>query len=831
MSETIPRRDIEWPVVRRYRGAELTRIAMPIGGIGTGCVSLGGRGQLIDWELFNRPAKGFNPDSFFCVRTSQPGASGASRGETQARVLEIGLSDAEFDGPHGSPAALAGLPRFRSGEFAAAYPFGQVTMTDPDLPIEATVRAFNPLVPGDAEASGLPAVSYQVRIRNTSAAELEVSVCGTLRNVVGREISGELPKTSSFTLRQLQGATVLLGTAAAVPADHEAAGTVALAALGSPADSHRLGWARRSWGDSLLDFWDDFAADGRLDPPDQTAAAATGSLVQTRRVPPGACVDFGFLITWHFPNRRGWTHRYQGPPNHSHSSDIVGNHYTGRFADALDVVRQFAPKLGELEQRTEQYVSTVTTSSLPPAVQDAVLSNAAVLKSPTCFRIADGTFLAWEGCNPDSGSCHGSCTHVWNYQYALEQLFPELAWSMREVEFAHALDERGMMSFRAGLPLATEGTGWPVAAADGQMGALLRLYRTWQFTGRTDLLERHWPAARKAMEFAWIPLGWDADRDGVMEGCQHNTMDVEYYGPSGVNQSWYLAALAACVEMAELVGDREFAVTCGEILALGAAGTDADVWNGEYYQQRIIPAGSADRIARGLRIRYDGDNPDVGSDDLADPDLQIGAGCTSDQLVGHAAALLCGLDTGLDPGHTAAATRAVARHNHRGEFFSHVNHLRTYAQGDEHGLLNCAFPRGDRPLRPFPYCDEVWTGLEYTAAIGLALLGDRASAEHAVADVRARYSGRRRNPFNEVECGDHYVRSMASFGLAHAWPRTVVQVATGSIELDPLPGRWPVIVGPLVGQVEVARVGGEVRARFVGSAPGKPVAVRVRAHA
>ncbi|RII14747.1 hypothetical protein DSC45_20550 [Streptomyces sp. YIM 130001] len=812
--------DADRPWLRHYRGQDRAHIVLPVGGIGTGCIGFGGRGQLLDWELFNRPAKGTGADSFFSVRLDD--------GErVTTRVLEASLLEHEYEGPHGSRSALHGLPRFRHGEFAAAHPFGQALLTDPELPVVATVSAYNPFVPGDAEASGLPLLIHRTRLHNTSDRTVEAAVCGSLQHIAGRGPDGRIPPGNTFSLVHSGGDTTTLAGRCGdtVAPDDEARGSLALAAVDGPVTSHRLTWARRSWGDSLLDFWDDFADDGRLEAPGEGARVPTGSLVVTRRIPPGACADFTFLIAWHFPNRRAWTHHFAGPPDYGHGGPLVGNHYTTRFTDAADVVRHAAPRLPEYLRRTRGYVETVTGSDLPEAVQDAVLSNAAVLKSPTCFRIADGTFLAWEGGNTDHGSCHGSCTHVWNYQYALEQLFPDLAWTMREVEFVHSLDERGKMSFRAGLPLATEGTKWPVAAADGQLGALLRLHRTWQLTGRDDLLAAYWPGARKALEFTWIPLGWDADRDGLLEGCQHSTSDVEYYGPNGINQSWYLGALAASAEMARAVGDTAFADDCEELLTRGATATDAELFNGEYYAHTVLPPGTADRIADGLRIRYDGDSPDVGSDDLVDPDLQIGPGCMTDQLAGHALARLCGLDDRLDPEHVTTALHSIVRHNHRAEFHSHFNHLRSYALGDEHGLLNCTYPHGGRPERPFPYCNEVWTGLEYTAAVALATHGMHDLAEHIVDDVRARYSGRTRNPFNEVECGNHYVRSMASFGLLHAWPRTVVDARSRTITLDPLPGRWPVIAGALVGTVEVT----EARtARFAGRYGGEPYELVLR---
>ena len=186
----------------------------------------------------------------------------------------------------------------------------------------------------------------------------------------------------------------------------------------------------------------------------------------------------------------------------------------------------------------------------------------------------------------------------------------------------------------------------------------------------------------------------------------------------------------------------------------------------------------------------------MGSDDVTDPDIQIGPGCSTDQLAGHVMALLGDLDDGLDTGHVRTALRSVFTHNHRHEFHTHVNHLRSYALGADRGLVNCTYPRGGRPRRPLPYCNEVWTGFEYSAAVGLAVIGERELAASIVSDVRDRHDGRGRNPFDEVECGNHYVRSMASFGLAHAWSHDVVVV-------DPVIGRWPVIAGGRLGHVEV----------------------------
>ena len=63
----------DWPVLKTYTGQYVNEIAMPLGGIGTGTVSIGGRGDLKDWELMNRGALGFLPAFKFVAPTISNG--------------------------------------------------------------------------------------------------------------------------------------------------------------------------------------------------------------------------------------------------------------------------------------------------------------------------------------------------------------------------------------------------------------------------------------------------------------------------------------------------------------------------------------------------------------------------------------------------------------------------------------------------------------------------------------------------------------------------------------------------------------------------------------
>jgi uncharacterized protein (DUF608 family) len=241
-----------------------------------------------------------------------------------------------------------------------------------------------------------------------------------------------------------------------------------------------------------------------------------------------------------------------------------------------------------------------------------------------------------------------------------------------------------------------------------------------------------------------------------MEGCQHNTMDVEYFGPNPEIEGWYLGALRAAEEMAWYLGENDFAEKCRLLFDQGSRWTDQHLFNGEYYQHEIRPIPDPMFIAPGLRIG-------MGAADLSDPAYQVGAGCLADQLVGQNMAHVCGLGYLLKPAHVRKALRSIYKYNRLTNFRSHFNNMRSYVLGDETALLVCAYPRGEQPKRPFPYATEAWTGLEYTAAVGMLYEGQLSPGLRSIEAVRLRYDGLKRNPFDEPECGHHYARAMAAW--------------------------------------------------------------------
>ncbi|HUS91742.1 MAG TPA: GH116 family glycosyl-hydrolase [Phycisphaerae bacterium] len=756
----------DWPVLRSYDRDHLGRIAMPLGGIGTGTVSLGGRGDLRDWEVVNRPAKGFTPaGSFFALWAKAAGRPGVTR------CIEGAIPPEQYEGDRGCVAPNHGLPRFRECSFAAAYPLGQVLLRDRDVPLDVRIEAFNPLVPADADDSGIPVAVLRFVLVNRTSRPVAASVCGSLLNLIGADGSGAplgwagdadpraMMKDNHNEFRAAKGLAGVHLFTKRPDTLAEPWGTMALATTQTRGVTHRTAWAAASWGGALLDFWEDFSADGRLEErTHEGEGPPTASLAASVRVPPRGSREVTFLLCWHFPNRYTWTpqRKPKGDSACCPADDRIGNYYATQYADAWDVAVRTAGRLGTLERRTVAFGRAFCGSDLPAEVKEAALFNLSTLRTQTCFRTPDGHLFGWEGCCDGRGCCHGSCTHVWNYEQATAFLFGDLAAGMREVEFLHATDARtGHMAFRTGLPL-DRARQWPMAAADGQMGCLMKLYRDWQLSGDGEMLRRLWPAARKAMEFCWIDGGWDADRDGVMEGCQHNTMDVEYYGPNPQMGLWYLGALRACEEMARHLGEDDFAATCRGLFERGRRWLDEHLFNGEYYEHEVRPPAGPDAIAPGLRTH-------MGAKDLAAPELQLGPGCLVDQLVGQFMAHVCGLGHLVRPDHVRKTLASICRHNLRRGFFEHFNHNRSFVMNDEAGLLMATYPRGRRPTQPFPYETEVMTGFEYAAAVGMLQEGMIDRGLECIRAIRDRYDGRKRNPFDEAECGHHYARAMASW--------------------------------------------------------------------
>jgi uncharacterized protein (DUF608 family) len=750
---------------RHFTGAALKEIAFPLGGIGTGTISLGGRGQLRDWEIFNRPAKGCDlPLCFFSIWARPDG------GDAVARILERRLLP-PFVGDRGlSPWAASALPRLEEATFVGTYPTATIRFHDSSLPVEAELEAFTPFVPLDDRVSGLPVAVFLWRLRNPSRRAVDVTLAYTQMNPVGYDGVTVLPRGRRQAMfggnvnewTDEHGIRGLRMSRPGFDPTHPGAGTVAVATTWRDVTFSEH-WERSGWFDDIQNFWDDFRADGRLPDraegtPSPAGETDAGTLGLRARIGPGETVELPVVLAWHFPSLVN----YWGPFETLPGQSVVGGRMTNWFAtqwpDAWAAATETLERLPDLTARTRTFRDALFDSTLPPEVLDAVSSQMSIIRTTTCLRTADGRFHAFEGCDDNAGCCPMNCTHVWNYAQALAFLFPQLERSVRLTDYQYNTLPDGEQKFRTMLPLQT-GVLWNyVAAADGQMGTLMKLYREWLVSGDDAYLRSLWPQAKKTLAYAWQL--WDPDRDGVMEGEQHNTYDIEFYGPNTMCGALYLGALRAAEEMARHLGDPD-AAEYARIYASGRARYDRELWNGEYYEQHVrMP--EPHEVQKG---KYPQRHPPAIRPGETTPRYQYGPGCLADQLLGQWFAHVVGLGHLLPADHVRTAAHSIFRYNFRASLVDHESCQRAYAVNEEAAVLQCTWPRGGRPQYPFPYADECWTGTEYAVAGLLMYEGEVAAGVEVVRAVRDRHDGVRRNPWDEFECGHHYARALASWAL------------------------------------------------------------------
>jgi uncharacterized protein (DUF608 family) len=323
-------------------------------------------------------------------------------------------------------------------------------------------------------------------------------------------------------------------------------------------------------------------------------------------------------------------------------------------------------------------------------------------------------------------------------------------------------DERGHQQFRSSLPIRPTPHGFH-AAADGQLGGIMKLYREWRISGDTAWMRSLWPQAQQSLAFCIE--NWDPAHTGTLIEPHHNTYDIEFWGADGMCTSFYLGALQAGIAMGRECGDDVSAFEA--LLAKGRKAMETTLWNGEYFIQKIQWTGlrAADPTTlEAWNVSYSAEARAIAQSE--GPKYQYGKGCLSDGVLGDWLARCCGVTPVLDSAKTGKHLAAVFKHNFRADLSDHANPQRPgYAFGKDAGLLLCSWPRGGKLALPFVYSDEVWTGIEYSVASHLMMMGQVKEALRVVRAVRDRYDGRYRNPFNEYECGHWYARAMSSYGL------------------------------------------------------------------
>jgi len=517
-------------------------------------------------------------------------------------------------------------------------------------------------------------------------------------------------------------------------------GTMTLALLG-PLDKNTTATADVAVGDASTVATADLSA------------VLVGQLGRSLHLKPGEERPVEFVVAWHFPNFRCL----------GVDSAPVGHSYAARFDSAAAVTRYIAGNFDRLAGDTRAWVETWYDSTLPYWFLDRTMSNTSTLATTTCYRFEDGRFWAWEGV----GCCFGTCTHVWHYAQAPGRLFPEIERIERErVNFGIGQHADGGIGMRTKLEGSNE------HADDGHCGRVLGVLREHQMSADASFLRRLWPKVKMAVEFM---IRRDGNADVMLEGAQPNTLDANWYGKISYISSLYLAMLKAGEAMATEMGDEKFAEQCREIASRGEKSI-LETFNGEYFFQ------------------------------IEDPrhkdEIGVGPGCYIDQIFGQTWAHWVGLGLLFDRKKQLSALRALWKYNFVpdvGPFREQFVPGRWYATAGDAGLIMCSWPKGGKNPAfekhwQYGYFNECMTGFEYQAAAHMIWEGlDHPDLlQNGLAITRAihdRYSAALRNPYNEIECSDHYSRAMASYGVFQAACGFNCHGPRGHLEFAPRLGR------------------------------------------
>jgi non-lysosomal glucosylceramidase len=756
-----------------YSDDYLNQVAFPMGGIGSGCISMAGTGRLIDWEIFNNPNRGFQPRfTFLSVWAQQQGSKPAFK------VLEGQLHES-FEGPMYLAPGMdmlgngegpqqtqaAGLPRMRKCKFTGRFPFAQVELSDRSLPLVVKIEGWSPFIPGNSRDSSLPIAVLNVTLKNTTNKPVRASVAINMQNCAGER--NQMIREHGLSLLHMHGEendekSMFIATPMAVA-------------------QWQANWQAETAFLSLQHFVDTFAKYGKLDNSPATPggnvkvthdSAKVGSLAIDMELQAGESKTVPLIIGWYFPIFDTANKNEMVP-----GATPWRNYYATEWKSGLDVARYAVANLKRLEADTRLFQMSLFSSTIPGVLLEAASTQMSILRSPTVIRYPDGTLYGWEGCAINHRLGHGTVNHVWNYQQTIPYLFPDLQRSILNNFFFNGLRESdGAIQFRMPVGPNAKAADMPevfqfpfggpnpdsqgktnfFTAADGQFGLITQAYRDWHITGDTAWFEKIWPRVKKGMEYAWT--SWDPKREGLLTGSHHCTLDLNFTTPETMCGSQYQAALLACEQMAMAMDDTGFAKECRRIYESGKRLSNEKLYNGKYYQQ-LVPA------------------PGV---------YQLDTGCISEVVNGQLYARMLDLEDVYEPAHIHSSLAALFHSNYRDSFDDVINVDRVFSLNDDRGLQIVTWPKGGRPAKPLLYCDETWPGAEYQAAFNMIYDGYVEEGLTLVKSIRDRYDGKKRNPFCEFEWGNHYARSMIAYAGILAISQFRYSAVDKSLQLAPL---------------------------------------------
>jgi uncharacterized protein (DUF608 family) len=705
---------------------ELQYIGMPVGGIMCGTLYLGGDGRLWLWDVFNKNQEGIEPKEVdYNADVLGGGKKVRSRDgacyiapSKNIRPLDQGFALQLTYGEHTMIRKLdeESWPEI---SFEATYPMAVIRYIDPALPVQLSLTAYSPFIPLNEDDSGLPVTILSFEIKNTGKVPVTATLLGWLENKTAIYSAGDAQER----VNTIVGGQRWKGVQAAVRTKQ---------------DDDAAFRRQYDYGDMCIAGEHDAVLntampDGQLAGASFTQAYTQPSVkdthtklvasVATRRsILPGKDIRTNYAISWHTPNL--------------HFKDIQGEgrYYANKFPDAVAVMQYVQDNRERLGRESRLWKETWYNATLPWWFMERTFMNISTLATTTAHRFRSGRFYAWEGV----GACEGTCTHVWQYAQAVGRIFPALERDTRSrVDLGIAQMPDGGILFR--------GEAEKRPAIDGQAGTVLRIYREHQMSSDHAFLQHNWPNIKKAAQFI---INQDRNGDGMEDVPMENTLDAVWDGEIAWIVGLCIAAVKAAGLMAAEMKDTAFETICNDYTEKGRRNMETQLFNGEYFIHQ------PDKV-KGRSV--------IGSYNT----------CHIDQVYGQSWAFQVGMDRVISQDKTLSALKALYRYNFMkdvGPYIAAHPGGRPYALAGEAGMVMNTnprkeeFPFGIKDAWQLGYFNECMTGFEHQVASHMMAEGMTEEALTLTRAVHDRYHAAKRNPFNEIECSDHYARAMASYG-------------------------------------------------------------------
>lgn len=703
-----------------YSGKYLTGLDFPIGAVGGSVIRMNGKAERQWWQIFNnfeeRAGSGIVPNSFFALRAK-------TKDDVVVRALQT--------------SSVGSFPAMDSLNFQGEYPLGWYKFGDDELPVDVMLEAYNPLIPMDLKNSAIPCAIFNIKVSNPTSETIELSLLGAQQNAVGftgydtiaglnnrsckgyGENKNEIINGNNITSLKMTGN----------------GGSMQLSVYQANA-SYASSWENNS---SLLkDFTDDGKLVGEKNASSpKKGTTVDGALAKDFSLKPGEEKTITFVLSWHFP--KGTFGRADIPEWYFVKG---GSMYENWWANASEVDDYIQNNFAYLESTSKLYHETMYSSNIPRYALDRISSNLCVLKSPTSFWTKEGYFGIWESTSYKE-EWFGNCKHVCHYAQGHARAFPELGRTLRKQDL-QTITKEGLLPSRDGE--------WK-DAIDGHFGSILGVYREHLLSDDDIFLYNSWPRTKKAIDYTINRF--DDDKDGMMKGDHHNTLDCNASGTSPWIGTMYMAALKACEQMATIVGDQESAANYRAIWTLGVKNQNEQLWDEKlgHYKEKS-------EFLEGKKVMTDATSIDM--------------------LLGQWWANQLNLGQLYPVDRTKQSLSKIHKNNKYTDTGSgYKATFRDFLGTGDTGWFMNTFP-GVPPENSIYYYHEVMSGFEYAAASTMLQYGMLEEGLDIIAAIAARYDGRFRgegevhlannscvfgtgSPFGEDECGDFYTRAMSSW--------------------------------------------------------------------